>query len=603
MQIKKLTLETELTLFVYDQYKRGCRHFAFDFETTGLERTDTIISGAITGDGEEVAFFGPQHVRELAMLPKDITLTAHNLPFDLKMAAWAGHPIHGLYKCTDTMILAHLLDENQDLSLGDLVLKHFQDNYKKEFWSKYKKATDAPEAELEEYNAKDVVYTWKLAHLFDELLYNDGIPLSLIEHVHATQMSMLDTMIRGLRIDKPYLIEKAVFLKQQIDENYELMVQSAKDEVELVELEKWEKDINAYKTQERRAKVPRPKFNPSSTPQLIDILYNRLGLPKQIQKKFSKKHGKKVESLTTDSDALEILSLAHDFPKHLLAWRQSHTVYSTFINGILEREVEGRVYPSFNVCGAVTGRLSHQNPNMANMPSSGGVRGIFVPDPGEVWVSSDFASLEVYVEAHFTQDKNLMRLIHEGISKHDLTANEIKEPRSVSKTVNFLAQYHGTAHKLGKVLGKSFYEAQAILDKYWKAYSGCKALKKQTDQWVDEGTPIVNPFGRKRRFPVKTEKRKEWDGDYRQAYNALIQGTGSDCTSRAMWMTDRELKEKGIGRVLFSVHDEIIIAAKKDCATQAQEILTRNMVEAGRYAKLSVDLKSESCTMETRWEE
>lgn len=602
MEIKYLKLETDLTLFVWDQYRLGTRVFAFDYETTGLDRNDKIISGAITGDGKTVGFFGPEMLRELTMLPKDITLVAHNLPFELKMSAWNGHDIRGFYDLKDTMILAHLLDENQDLGLGDLVKLHYNDDYKKAFWSKYKKATDAPEDELIKYNAQDVIYTWKLYHYFMCKLADDCIPQSLIDHVHNTQMSMMDTVIRGIKIDLPYLVEKGVYLKDQIDKNYKLMRDAAKDEIELLELELWEKLISKYKTEKKRASILKPEFNPASTNQLVDLLYKKLKLPEQKKITFSKKLGKKVDSLTADADALEILALTHDFPKSMLEWRASHTVYSTFINGILERQVNGRIYPSFNVCGTATGRLSHQDPNMGNMPSTGGVRGIFVPDDGEVWVGADYSSLEVYVEAHFTKDKNLMRLITEGISKHDLTAQEINVPRPTAKTVNFLAQYHGTAHKLSKVLGITFHQAQAILDKYWEAYGGCKALKKHTDSLVNEGKPIVNPFGRKRRFGVDND-RKEWSSDYRQAYNALIQGTGSDCTSRAMWMIDAELKRLGIGRALFSVHDEILIAVKKEHAETAQQLLVEAMVEAGRYANLSVDLKAEPCIMLERWEE
>lgn len=594
MIIRNLQLSTELSLFVWDQYRLGARVFAFDYETTGLDRNDKVISGAITGDGKTVGFFGPEMLRELTMLPKDITLVAHNLPFELKMSAWNGHDLRGLYDLKDTMILAHLLDENQDLGLGDLVKLHYNDDYKKAFWSKYKKATDAPEDELIKYNAQDVIYTWKLYHYFMCKLTDDGIPQALIEHVHNTQMSMMDTMIRGLRVDLEYLIQKGVDLKTGIERLLPAMRELVKDEVETIELEKWVDLLGKYKTEKGRANAKRPEFSFDSTQQLIALLYGKLGLPVQINEK--------TKNASVDYDSLEKIKDLHPIVTQLQEYREKQKIYGTYIQGILERQVDGRIYPSFNVCGTATGRISHQNPNMGNMPAGGGIRGVFAPDQDEVWVSADYSSLEVYVEAHFTKDKNLMRLITEGISKHDLTAQEINVPRPTAKTVNFLAQYHGTAHKLSKVLGITFHQAQAILDKYWEAYGGCKALKKHTDSLVNEGKPIVNPFGRKRRFAVVND-RKEWSSDYRQAYNALIQGTGSDCTSRAMWMVDAELKRLGIGRALFSVHDEILIAVKKEHAETAQQLLVEAMVEAGRYAKLSVDLKAEPCIMQERWEE
>ena len=533
-------------------------------------------------------------LHELIQAPNGLQFVFHNASFDLRHLTWSGIRLQDKFAYQDTLILSHLLDENGEHGLGYLVRKHFNDEYKAQFWGKYKKATDAPREELAQYNAKDVSYTARLYSLLTAELEGDGVPESLVRHVHALQRSLLDTEIAGIAVDRDYLMQKGVELKTRIESLLPKMRQSVADEITVIECDDWLKEIEKRKTPAGRSRVLRPEFSFDSAKQLQALLYDKLGLEKQ--------YNDKTKNLSVDFDSLEKIKDKHPLVAMIQDYREAHKIYGTYVQGALERMVDGRIYPSFNCSGTATGRISHSNPNLGNMPKAGGLRGMFIPDPGYVFVSADYCSLEVYVEAHFTGDKNLLRLVNEGISKHDLTASEVGIDRNTAKTVNFLAQYHGTAFKLCKVLGVSQSEAQKILDRYWAAYGGCRALKAETDAIVNAGEPIVNPFGRRRRFAKKT--RKEWDGDYRQSYNALIQGTGSDCTSWALYTVDARLKELGWGRGLFTVHDELLIAAKIEHREEAAALLVKTMEEASVIAGLSVQLKAEPFIMTAgRWED
>jgi DNA polymerase-1 len=531
-------------------------------------------------------------MHELSTASEQITWVLHNASFDLKHLAWNGVSLLR-YNYQDTLILSHLLDENGEHGLGPLVKRYFNDCYKEEFWKKYKKAEDAPEEELAEYNAKDVSYTLRLHTLLLGELSRDGVPESLIEHVHALQRSLLETEIAGIAIDQPYLMQKGLELKTRIEELLPKMRSCVADEISIIECDEWVKEIGKRNTPAGRSRVKRPCFSFDSAKQLQQLLYGGLSLPEQ--------RNEKTKNISVDYDSLEKIKDKHPIIAMIQEYRELTKLYGTYVEGTLERMVDGRIYPSFNTCGTTTGRLSHQNPNMANLPKGGGIRGMFIPDPGYVFVTADYAALEVYIEAHFTGDKNLLRLIKEGISKHDLTAAEVGIDRNTAKTVNFLAQYHGTSFKLAKVLGVSREEAQKILDKYWEAYGGCKAFKEFTDKCVNEGTPIIYPTGRRRRFEKKA--RKEWDGDYRAAYNSPIQGTGSDCMSWAFYTCSGRFKELGWGRGGWTVHDEGIMMVKKEFAEPAAKMLVDTMVEAGRHYKLNVELKAEPCIMEERWED
>lgn len=594
IRITELTAPGSLREWLEDTVREGQDTVALDIETTGLTRTDKIISAAVTGPtANDVAFFGPEMLHELNRSPAGLHFVFHNASFDLRNLAWMGAPLHERYGYSDTLILSHLLDENGEHGLGPLVKRYFNDDYKDAFWTKYKKAEDAPKAELAEYNARDVSYTIRLYELLLRGLEEDGVPQSLVHHVHSLQRSLLQTEIAGIAVDRDYLMQKGVELKTRIESLLPQMRSLVADEISVIECDDWVKEIDKRKTPAGRARVPRPAYSFDSPKQLAELIYGRLRLPEQ--------KNEKTKAVSTDYDSLEKIKDRHPVIPLILEYREHQKIYSTYIQGTLDRLVDGRIYPSFNTCGTATGRLSHQNPNMANLPKSGGIRGMFIPDPGYVFVTADYASLEVYIEAHFTGDKNLLKLIETGMSKHDLTAAEVGITRDTAKTVNFLAQYHGTSYKLAKVLNISRDEAQKILDRYWSAYGGCKAFKTFTDECVNEGRPIVYPTGRRRRFEKKP--RKEWDGDYRAAYNSPIQGTGSDCMSWAFYTCSDRFKELGWGRGGWTVHDEGIMMVKKEFAEPAAKMLVDTMVEAGKHYQLNVELKAEPCIMEDRWQD
>jgi DNA polymerase-1 len=595
LRITKLTKPGDLAAWLKDTCAEGQDTIALDLEwKVHNGRDDVVYSAAVTGPTpDDCAVFGPELLPELMQTPEGTTFLFHHATSDLKHLAWAAVPLHTKYKYQDTLVLAHLLQENGSHSLGDLVKEHFGDNYKEEFKAKYRLPEDAPKEENDAYNAKDVHYTFRLRERMHDMLQEEAIPSSLVAHVHSLQRSLLETEIAGIAVDTEYLMQKGVEIKTRIEGLLPTMRESVKASVEEIECDMWVIEIEKRKTPKGRAAVKMPSFSFDSAKQLQVLLYDKLGLPEQ--------KNDKTKNVSVDWDSLEKLKDKHPLVAMIQEYRELQKIYGSFIQGTLDRMVDGRVYPSFNCCGTTTGRISHSNPNLGQLPRSGGIRGMYIPDPGYVFVTADYSSLEVYIEAHFTGDKNLLKLIETGMSKHDLTASEVGIDRNTAKTVNFLAQYHGTSYKLSKVLNISREKAQVILDKYWEAYGGCKAFKEFTDKCVNEGTPIIYPSGRRRRFEKKT--RKEWDGDYRAAYNSPIQGTGSDCMSWAFYTCSDKFKELGWGRGGWTVHDEGIMQVKKEHAEEAAKVLVDTMVEAGKHYNLNVALKAEPCIMEDRWED
>lgn len=80
----------------------------------------------------------------------------------------------------------------------------------------------------------------------------------------------------------------------------------------------------------------------------------------------------------------------------------------------LKKQKDGRIHGRINTLGAVTGRCTHSNPNVAQVPSIENAKGpvpygadcrsLFLPDEGHVLVGCDASGLELRCLAHFMKD-------------------------------------------------------------------------------------------------------------------------------------------------------------------------------------------------------
>lgn len=592
MQFERIQDEAELCE-IFD-YLNTQDVVAVDTETTGLDRHKDTLLSIVVGTAEESFSFDPKWAD--ALLDLNGTLIFQNHKFDYHMLRRVGVDLRG-HKMRDIMLLDHLVDENQEHGLDAMVQRHFQDPYKAEFWAKYDDMAAAPEDERLEYEGKDVCYTARLYRIKLAELREQGVPDSLVEHVHRLAAALYDTEAAGIKVDLEYCTSMGAELKADIIKTERELREMGGVHCEILELEQWYKEINKFKTDKKRQSVPKPEFNFNASGQVARLLYEQMKLPVQMNKKTKRP--------TTDAKALEKLAPLHPIPAKLMHHSKITTMYGTFIQGVLERAQGDVIYPKFNENGTVTGRISHSDPNMGNIPSKGDwvkIRGIFIPSPGNKLGTADYGQLEVCIAAHYSQDKNLLRIIHEGASQHDITAEGMGIARSLAKTINFALQYGATHHKIAEILNCSEKDGLAALGKYWETYAGLKKFVDWCHGKLDAGEPIANPFGRLRRFPKKFNNPWERASAQRQVFSSLIQGTGGDMMSCAFYRTAETLKARGIGRGWFTVHDEGLIEAPERHFEEAQKCLVDNMLAIGPEIKLTVPLKVSPSGALDRWE-
>lgn len=555
---------------------------AIDTEYSDLNvRKAELLSVVISTNGRDAYTVDPKFIKYLEPIKNCKALLFQNFTVDVFILAKYGLDLSNC-QIFDTMLMHHLIDENAEHSLESMVINYYSDSYKKEFWEKFKTYQEASEYERLEYEGKDANYTYLLGMKFLEELKDKS---NLVEHVHRLAKALFDTEVLGVKVDVDLINQTQVDMSQKIASYLPKLRKEFKDEVTIWELKKWSKEISKRKTAAGKDRVVRPNFSFSSDKQLSWLLFECLHLP-VISKT-------KKGNPSTDYETLVELGKEYSRISPIVQYKGDKTLYSAFVEGMQDRIEDGRIYPRFNVNGTHTGRISHSNPNLGNLPKDGPIRSFFISNEHHSIIGADYSQLEVIVEANLTKDPQLLKIILEGASKHDITANGLGVDRNTAKTLNFALQYGAGIFKVSKILGVSHGQANDIFERYWRIYSGVKSLKDKAIKEVEETGEITNIFGRTRHFD-KPRNEYEKAKIERQAYNFLIQGPAGDVCNRAFYQMHERLKANGHGRTLWPVHDEIICEIKDEYVEEEKEALTRIMEEVTQYVRFEYPLQAVS---------
>ncbi len=349
----------------------------------------------------------------------------------------------------------------------------------------------------------------------------------------------------------------------------------------------------AEKLGERRESVCRlagEDFNLNSTPQLREILFERLGLPVLRRTKTGP---------STDSGVLEQLAVrGHELPRRILGYRKLEKLRNTYVDALpaLVSPETGRIHTTFNQTVAATGRLSSSDPNLQNVPIE--IRRAFVAPPGWVLLTADYSQIELRILAHlsgdsvfvnaFRGDKDIHRetaAVIFGVDDEDVTG----EMRDRAKTVNFATLYGQGAFGLASRLGISQEEARHFIAEYFERFSGVRRFLDEQVALARERGWVATLLGR-RRFVPELEARSWHARQFgeRVAQNTPIQGTAADLIKVAMIRIAGAMGDSEWARMILQVHDELVFEVREERA----EELAREVVPAMESAvELEVPLR------------
>lgn len=286
-------------------------------------------------------------------------------------------------------------------------------------------------------------------------------------------------------------------------------------------------------------------------------------------------------------DAYPLDDVAREVVGHLKTMKLSLDMKNK-TTGMLDRVVDGKIHPLLNVVGAsTTARMSSAGPNMQNFSKRDpAMRGLFLPDPGYVLATIDFAQIELRVVAALAGEDKMIQVIKDGGDLHQLTVDELAEAgveitRDQAKIVNFLIVYGGGAQALHDQTGIPIDHAATIISTWKSRYPAITEYAAYMGGFSDFIRTVSN-----RRLPVTINKRT---GEPR-AYANINYATQSSARELLVHAWYRFATEFGYGEyVWWPVHDELVLHIPEGMVDQVLAAAERCMTFDFRGVPVQAD--------------
>ncbi len=554
-------------------------YVAFDTETNSLNAVEADMVGFSLCTSENDACYVPllhkendkqidfdQAIDILKSILEDngIKKILHNMKFDALVVDKYNINIKNY---DDTMLMSYSIGSGGIRHKLDTLIKYYFDHdaisFKDLIGSGKDKKTfqELSIKEAGKYAAEDADMTLRLWKRFKSFMVKDK-QVKIYEIIEKPLAQVIMNMEKhGISIDVNKLNELSV-----------------KFEEKLKNLEK-----SCYKLIGEEINLGSPK-------QVGEILFDKLALP----------GGKKTStgSWSTNAEVLENLANeGYDFPKILLEWRalsKLKTTYTDTLPTYLNIKTN-RIHSSFAMATTSTGRLASSDPNLQNIPirSDDGrmIRKAFIPEKGNVLISSDYSQIELRLIAHIADEKNLINAFLDEIDIHSSTASEVfniplndmtPDIRRNAKAINFGIIYGISAFGLAKQLNISRTEASEFIKAYFKKYPSIRGYMDETKKFANENGFVKTLLGRKCLVEeINSKNAATRSFMERAAINAPIQGSAADIIKRAMIILGNHKKlAKLETKMLLQVHDELIFETKKENCEESMRIIKKEMESA-----------------------
>jgi DNA polymerase I-like protein with 3'-5' exonuclease and polymerase domains len=420
--------------------------------------------------------------------------------------------------------------------------------------------------EMLEYCKQDVEITHKLYKYISSHLY--GCPPQAIELEHKIRAIVDQQEINGFSLDER---KASLLVAQFLDETIEL-------ETKLQEIFP---PITHQRYSEKTGKKLQDKvevFNVASRKQIAERLQTLGWIPKKVTPKGH---------VIVDEGVLKGI----DLPEAQLISRclllQKRMVQINSWRSLVDKN--GRVHGKVMTLRAVTGRMAHHSPNMAQVPASYSIYGKecrecwTVSDPDRyVLVGTDASQLEIRCLAHYMNDEKFTKEILEGdIHTYNQHKAGLKN-RDEAKTFIYAMMFGAGAEKIGLIAGTSKQKGKLLIDSFLRNLPAFKNLKSNLEHTA-RGGRIKGLDGR----PLVIRSSHK-------ALNTLIQGAGAIiCKTWLVCITKRISSYNIDARLVASIHDEYQFEVRKDHVEVFCTITKDAMKEAEKILKLKCPMDND----------
>jgi DNA polymerase-1 len=336
---------------------------------------------------------------------------------------------------------------------------------------------------------------------------------------------------------------------------------------------------------EKTGKTLKPElvvFNPASRQQVADKL---IGLGWKPTKKTEK------GSVIVDESTLQGLKWpeAQMIAEYFMLQKRIAQIESWLEVVAADGRVHGRVITN----GAVTGRMTHMKPNMAQIPNSGSPYGpecrqCWTVEEGNVLVGCDASGLELRMLAHYMKDDNYVKTVTEGSSKDGTDAHTVNQKaaglqtRDQAKTFIYAFLYGAGPAKIGSIVGGSATAGQKLINAFLKGTPALQRLRDKVSVYASKG------------YVPGLDGRKIWVRSEHAALNSLLQGAGAIVMKKALCILNDTIRVNGWdAKFVANVHDEFQIECKADIADLVGQAGKQAIIDAGLAYNLRCPLDGE----------
>lgn len=608
-----------------------CR-LAFDIESTAIPQDGRLVHEvdrvhcivAIDMDTDEVHKFGPTEIRKgVKLLNRAKQLVAHNgIKFDLAVLQHKYPEFTPKYPVfIDTLVISRLFFPNlMDIDFGKArqrenyaLPKRLYGSHGLEAWGyrlgmhkgDYSKALKEQGWTDEEiwgtysqgmldYCVQDVRVTVKLFNMFKGMPYS---PKAIkLEHQCAELIAKQER--NGFTFDgdkanaltQTLLIEK-LEIENRLKDQFGCWYVSTGVFTPKNKAGAWiENDDGSYHFESKKKlkdklkahtlkgvpynKVKLVEFNPSSRQHIAKVLQEMGWVPEV----FSENGQPKVDETTLS---------AIDFPEagdliiYLMLVKRLGQLSEGKQAWLKALKNDGRIHGAVNTNGAVTGRATHSQPNVAQVPSGSAPYGpecreLFTVPDGWVLLGTDASGLELRCLAHFMAEWDGG---HYGdiILNGDIHTENQKAAglptRNNAKTFIYAFLYGAGDEKIGSIVGGSSAVGRKLKSKFLRGVPALKYLQDAIKNAIKKDGHLIGIDGRK--LHVRSTH---------SALNTLLQSAGGLICKHWGVIIEEKLQALGLkhgwdGDYAFNawIHDEYQIACK---TTEIAEVVGKVAREA-----------------------
>jgi DNA polymerase-1 len=521
--------------------------FVVDIETDGLNATIIHLAVVRNVETNNVYVFTDSDHNDFAGLVAGHRLIGHNIiSFDLPVLEklW-GYKHDG--EVVDTLVLSRLFNPSRE---GGHSLRAWGETlgFPKGDFNDWSKLTP----EMVEYCKQDTAVTAKVY----EVLRKEGVGFAdtSIDLEHRVAAIIAQQQKNGWLVDQrsahmllAKLQEKRYDLEESVRQTFKPI---AKMDKEIVL--KYKKDGGLSSGNLRWlvdwkevvwgdfSRIVWQEFNLGSRKQIAERLIALGWKPSKYTEKGSVIVDESVLESVTDIPECKLIA------EYFLVQKRE-AMLSNIIDHI---EDDGRVHGYVNSNGAVTGRMTHSDPNMAQIPAGYSpygkeFRSIFTVDRNMKLVGCDASGLELRMLAHYMNDKDYT---HELLTGDIHSANQRAaglDTRDKAKTFIYAFLYGAGDAKIGSVVGGSARDGAKLKERFLTNTPALAGLRERV------------AIAAKRGYLKGLDGRKLWLRSEHAALNTLLQSAGAIVMKKALTILHETATLNGIDfKFIGNIHDE-----------------------------------------------